>query len=552
VVVVVAPGHAPATYLQGIATGTARQITSEGKTISGRASNYARCASNPVYTDGVYKTLVPCIWMLALATSSLVAQNPSAQPTPPALPPGVVIPQQTCAAKPDDSYALYLPSHYAPDKRWPIIYAFDPDGRGNVPVELMKDAAERYGYIVAGSNNSRNGSWKVETESAQAMFDDTHARLAIDDHRIYLAGFSGGARVASALAQGCKCAAGVLLNGAGFAGTPPSHDAVFAVFAAVGSYDFNYPELSALDEKLEQAGFPHALLHFDGPHEWAPPEVMDEALAWFRLIAMKQNREARDDNFVALQKTQDVARAQALEKSGQSYEALHDYRQAIATFDGLADTASLQQAAAALAQQKAVREGAKHEAQEFQEQNQLTSPIYSGLVALRGGAVSGSDIPNQTEQSIGSQQRPASHASGSNAVSRSDIFHQTEQQIIDLRERAASEKHPDKLRVDRRALTGVFIAAGEFGDDSLAARDYALAKDYFQLASDAYPDSVGALKELAQARALDNDRKGALEALRRAKEKSKDLAAFSAWLNHEPAFAQLRDDPQFHALLANP
>ena len=62
----------------------------------------------------------------------------------------------------------------------------------------------------------------------------------------------------------------------------------------------------SLDEKLEQAGFPHVLRHFDGPHQWAPPEVMDEALAWFRLIAMKQNREARDDSFIALQKTEVV------------------------------------------------------------------------------------------------------------------------------------------------------------------------------------------------------------------------------------------------------
>jgi predicted esterase len=490
--------------------------------------------------------------MLALATSALVGQNPTAKSTQPAPPPGVLIPQQTCAAKPEQSYALYLPSHYTSQKRWPIIYAFDPDGRGDIPVELMKDAAERYGYIVAGSNNSRNGSWKLEAESAQAMFDDTHARFAIDDSRIYFAGFSGGARVASALAQQCKCAAGVLLNGAGFAGNPPSRDAIVAVFAAVGSFDFNYPELSALDDKLEQAGFPHVLRHFDGPHEWAPPEVTEEALAWFRLIAMKQKREARDDSFIALQVTQATARAQALQQSGQSYEAWREYRQAIATFDGLTNTASLQQAAASLAQQKAVRDGPKREAQEFQEQTQLTSQIYSGLVALRGGAAGDSGIANQTEPSIGSQPHPASPPSGVTAVSRPDLLHQTEQQIIDLRDRTASEKRPDKLRVDRRALTGVFIAAGELGDESVAAKDFAIAKDYFQLAADARPDSVGALKELAMARALDSDRKGTLEALRRAKEKSKDLAAFSAWLNQEPAFAKLREDPQFRALLANP
>jgi len=112
---------------------------------------------------------------------------------------------------------------------------------------------------------------------------------------------------------------------------------------------------SLISTKLEQASFPHVLHHFDGPHDWAPPDVMDEAFAWFRLIAMKRNREARDENFTALQRTNAVARAQALEQSDEAYEAWREYRQAITTFDGIADTGSLRQAAAALAQQKAVR-----------------------------------------------------------------------------------------------------------------------------------------------------------------------------------------------------
>jgi hypothetical protein len=115
---------------------------------------------------------------------------------------------------------------------------------------------------------------------------------------------------------------------------------------------------SLISTKLEQASFPHVLHHFDGPHDWAPPDVMDEAFAWFRLIAMKRNREARDENFTALQRTNAVARAQALEQSDEAYEAWREYRQAITSFDGIADTGSLRQAAAALAQQKAVRDGA--------------------------------------------------------------------------------------------------------------------------------------------------------------------------------------------------
>jgi predicted esterase len=499
----------------------------------------------------VYKALVPCIWKLALATSVLVGQNPSAGPAQQALSPGVVLPRQVCAAKPDQSYALYLPSHYIASKRWPIVYAFDPDGRGNIPVELMQAAAERYGYIIVGSNNSRNGSWKLETDAAQAMLEDTLARLSIDDRRIYFAGFSGGARVAALLAQRCKCAAGVLLSGAGFAGTPPSSDAVFAVFAAVGSFDFNYSELSDLDEKLQQAGFPHVLRHFDGPHEWAPAEVLDEALAWFQLVAMKQNREARNDSFVAQQKTAAVARAQALEQNGQPYEAWREYRQAIATFDGLTDTASMQQVAASLAEQRAVRDGPKREKQDFQEQAQLTSQIYSGLAALRGGGGSSQDS-QQTHSPAGQPDRSALAAVPGYVFSRPEIRQQTEEQIVALRQHASAEKNPDKVRIYRRALAGVFVAAAESGDESLTAKNYTLAGDYFQLATVAAPDSAGALKGLATALALAGDRKGACETLRRAREKSKDPAAFSAWLKEEPAFAKLHDDPQFRALLANP
>src|SRR5580704_15271430 len=156
-----------------------------------------------------------------LPASAIAQQTAAASSTSQDLQAGVVIPKVVCSAHAEQSYALYLPSYYTSGRRWPIVFVFDPLARGGVPVELMKDAAERYGYIVAGSNNSQNGPWKVEIEAAQAMLHDTHARLAIDDKRIYFAGLSGGARLAASLAQACKCAAGVLLNSAGFAPASP-------------------------------------------------------------------------------------------------------------------------------------------------------------------------------------------------------------------------------------------------------------------------------------------------------------------------------------------
>jgi dienelactone hydrolase len=453
-----------------------------------------------------------------------VAQSGPTSPATQDLRPGVLLPKVFCATPSEQSYALYLPSHYTSEKRWPIVYAFDPAAHGNIPVELMKDAAERFGYIVAGSNNSHNGAWKPEADAAQAMFQDTHARLAIDNNRVYFAGFSGGARLASSLAQRCHCAAGVLLNGAGFSpSSPPAPEATFSVFAAVGTFDFNYSEVLDLDAKLGALRYSHALQRFDGPHQWAPAEVMEEALAWFRLISMKDGHEARDMAFVKAQAAEAEKRAKNLELAGDPYGCWKEYRQAAETFDALGEAPAFRERAVAMEKEKAVRDGARREQQDFDEQSRLSANISAGLGALR------QDAPIRAD-------------------TRSDV----ERQIAELRSRAEHEKNLQKLRVTKRALAGIFVEAMETGQERLDAKDISHARTYFELAASADPDSVWALSLVAAARAEDGDRKGTIDALRRTKEKTKDRAAFCAWLTEEPAFAKLRDTPEFRALLAPP
>src|SRR6185436_8890020 len=92
------------------------------------------------------------------------------------LPRGKVIEKVVCQTNANHSYALYLPSNYTPEKRWPILYGFDPGARGLMPVERFMKAAEKYGYIVAGSNNSRNGPSVPLSEIVKTLLEDTHAR----------------------------------------------------------------------------------------------------------------------------------------------------------------------------------------------------------------------------------------------------------------------------------------------------------------------------------------------------------------------------------------
>jgi len=118
--------------------------------------------------------------------------------------------------------------------------------------------------------------------------------------------------------------------------------------------------------------------------------------------------------------------------------------------------------------------------------------------------------------------------------------------------RTEHEKREEKLRVLKRALASVMVQAIETGFGLLDQKNVAKARDYFELALVAAPDSAWVLSNTAVARAMDGDRKGALAALRQAKAHSVDPAHFVVWMKEEPAFEKLRGTPEFTALLEPP
>lgn len=195
---------------------------------------------------------------------------------------GTIVDPVVCLQDPGQSYALYLPSRYDARRAWPVIYCFDPGGRGAVPVALFREGAEKYGYILAGSNNSRNGPWEVIMKAARALGLDTRARLAIDDGRIYAAGFSGGARVASGLGKIISIPlSGVIGCGAGLPEwLTPGDVRNVPWFGTVGIQDFNYREMQELDRELRRQGTPCLLRVFQGRHAWPPKKLALEAISW--------------------------------------------------------------------------------------------------------------------------------------------------------------------------------------------------------------------------------------------------------------------------------
>ncbi len=247
------------------------------------------------------------------------------------VPTGTIVDEVTCLADASQSYALYLPSRYTPERAWPVLFAFHPAARGRAMVEKYAAAAEQYGFIVAGSNNSRNGPWELQRAAVVAMPADVARRFSVDPKRVYLTGMSGGARVALEVALAKNDVAGVIASSAGYPDGQTRSRLPFPIFSTAGSEDFNYLEMRLLDRKLAT---PHRLAIFDGGHTLPPDSVAREAIEWLELQAMKSGRRARDEPLIdrLLEK-----RRAAVAAATSDVITVHRLGDLVADFEGLRD-----------------------------------------------------------------------------------------------------------------------------------------------------------------------------------------------------------------------
>lgn len=251
---------------------------------------------------------------------------------------GTVIPSVACLTDTSIKYSLYLPSGYDPDEKYPVIFAFDPHAKGELPVNLFKDMAEKYGYILIGSNNSQNGLSQEQTmHFYEVMSDDVLGRFSVNRERIYTAGFSGGSRVASSLAIFKGGIAGVIGCSAGFPSLSEAIQFRFDYIGYVGDEDMNYLEMITLQDALSRAGYRHHLVVFKGKHDWPPKSSVPEAFIWMEANAMKDMKKARDNEFIEQTINNWLNQAKALEGEKRLPEAYEKYQQIITFFDGLAD-----------------------------------------------------------------------------------------------------------------------------------------------------------------------------------------------------------------------
>jgi predicted esterase len=270
----------------------------------------------------------------------LLAAAPAPASAPPVsngLPEGRLVEGVACASDPTQSYALFLPDGYDAARRWPVLLVLDPRGRSVPAAELFLEPARELGWIVVSSNDTRSDvGMDPNRRAINALWPEIHERYAIDEKRIYLAGFSGTVGVAVLVSRETGAIAGIIAAGGRFI------EEVYAgnrapVFAAAGDADFNYQGMRAVHARLLGDGVPSRFESFPGGHEWMPPQVASHALQWMELQAMRRGLRARDDGLVDRMLSAELAAAAALESEGRTLEAMRRYQSVVLDFEGLRD-----------------------------------------------------------------------------------------------------------------------------------------------------------------------------------------------------------------------
>ncbi|WP_282080130.1 hypothetical protein [Aquimarina algiphila] len=242
-----------------------------------------------------------------------------------------------------ETFALYLPQSFNHTQPSSVVYIFDPAARGKVGIKPFIKASERYNYILVCSNNTRNGPYERNFDITDRLFDFTFSNFQIRENQVFLAGFSGGSRLASTIAVLTNKIAGVVACGAGFSSNPnhvPSTQK-FSYAAICGNEDMNYVEMIKTKRYLQNFNFTQTLITYNGNHSWPHEEEILKAFDWLEIQAYKKGKKTKTDEQIYKSYQSNYAVAVEAEKNERRLQTIENYQRLLDTYQSFYDLDSI-------------------------------------------------------------------------------------------------------------------------------------------------------------------------------------------------------------------
>lgn len=276
-----------------------------------------------------------------------------------------------------ESIAIYLPKKKMKDGKRPVIFIFEPAARGSLGIAPFIKSADKFGYLLVCSNNSKNGPFNTNFPIADRMFRFVSKRFRIDIKRVYTSGFSGGARLACSLAENNAQITGVIACGAGFSmdsGLLPTNSG-FSYAALIGTQDMNYKEIYYSKSLLARAKVPFEIFTFEINHKWPEPDQVEEAMNWMHLEEVKNQLVQKIDPIINELYSNSYLIAKDYEANDKWVLAAERYKRILKTFNRHFDCDSIQQRFDALIRSKEYTRNKKLIEQNFTKEKELGDPL---------------------------------------------------------------------------------------------------------------------------------------------------------------------------------
>ncbi|SEL79098.1 hypothetical protein SAMN04487910_3264 [Aquimarina amphilecti] len=294
---------------------------------------------------------------------------------------GKIIDSILVSDKNKETFAMYLPSAFDANVASPIVFVFDPGAEGKRGIQQFVKASESYGYILVCSNHTKNGPYDRNFDITNRLFEFMFANFRIKQDQIYLSGFSGGSRLASAIAVLTNQVAGVVGCGAGFS-QESSHipsTQNFAYVGVCGDRDMNYQEMIRAKGYLQKLNFTNTLITYDGNHSWTPPDQILRAFDWLEIQA--HLREVRKKEASEIYKSYKKVYNTGLEAEKESdlIIAVENYERALTTYNSFYNLDSIVNKLKIIHKSKAYKNLLKSVSKAFDKEVALTKKFTTRL-----------------------------------------------------------------------------------------------------------------------------------------------------------------------------